>query len=52
MYNARAYAVSSATSPFAATTIARRDPTPHDVQIEILSVRKWRRLAREERRAS
>jgi uncharacterized zinc-type alcohol dehydrogenase-like protein len=36
MYNAKAYAVSSATSPFASTKIARRDPTEHDVQIEIL----------------
>jgi alcohol dehydrogenase (NADP+) len=36
MYNAKAYSVASATSPFACTTIARRDPTPHDVQIEIL----------------
>jgi uncharacterized zinc-type alcohol dehydrogenase-like protein len=36
MYKARAYSVSSATSPFAADTIARRDPTGHDVQIEIL----------------
>ena len=36
MYNSKAYSVSSATSPFAAATIARRDPTPHDVQIEIL----------------
>ena len=36
MYKAKAFAVSSATSPFAATTIARRDPTDHDVQIEIL----------------
>jgi len=36
MYNAKAYSVASATSPFAATTIKRRDPTPHDVQIEIL----------------
>jgi uncharacterized zinc-type alcohol dehydrogenase-like protein len=36
MYNSKAYSVSSATSPFASTTIARRDPTPHDVQIEIL----------------
>jgi alcohol dehydrogenase (NADP+) len=36
MYNARAYAVTSATSPFARTTIERRDPTPHDVQLEIL----------------
>jgi alcohol dehydrogenase (NADP+) len=36
MYKAKAYSVSSATSPFASTTIARRDPTEHDVQIEIL----------------
>ena len=36
MYNVKAYSVSSATSPFASTTIARRDPTEHDVQIEIL----------------
>ena len=36
MYNAKAYSVSSATSPFASTTITRRDPTETDVQIEIL----------------
>jgi uncharacterized zinc-type alcohol dehydrogenase-like protein len=36
MPKARAYSVASATSPFASTTIARRDPTEHDVQIEIL----------------
>jgi uncharacterized zinc-type alcohol dehydrogenase-like protein len=36
MYKAKAYSVSSATSPFASATIARRDPTDHDVQIEIL----------------
>ena len=36
MYNAKAYSVASATSPFASTTIARRDPTDTDVQIEIL----------------
>ena len=36
MYKAKAYSVNSATSPFASTTIARRDPTPQDVQIEIL----------------
>jgi alcohol dehydrogenase (NADP+) len=36
MYNASAYSVSSATSPFAAASISRRDPTPADVQIEIL----------------
>jgi alcohol dehydrogenase (NADP+) len=36
MYNANAYAVSSATSPFTRTTIERRDPTPNDVQIQIL----------------
>jgi uncharacterized zinc-type alcohol dehydrogenase-like protein len=36
MYNAKAYSASSATSPLASTTIARRDPTENDVQIEIL----------------
>ena len=36
MYNAKAYSVSSATSPLSSTTIARREPTEHDVQIEIL----------------
>src|SRR3954463_3429826 len=36
MYKAKAYSVSSPTSPFASTSIARRDPTEHDVQIEIL----------------
>ena len=36
MYNAKAYSAASATSPLAFTTIPRRDPTEHDVQIEIL----------------
>lgn len=36
MYNAKAYSAVSATSPLASTTIERRDPTKHDVQIEIL----------------
>jgi alcohol dehydrogenase (NADP+) len=36
MYNAKAYSAASAISPLASTTIARRDPTEHDVQIEIL----------------
>ena len=36
MYNAKAYSAASATSPLASTTIARRDPTDTDVQIEIL----------------
>ena len=36
MYNAKAFSAASATSPLASTTIARRDPTGHDVQIEIL----------------
>jgi alcohol dehydrogenase (NADP+) len=36
MYNAKAYSAASATSPLARTTIARRDPTEHDVQINIL----------------
>ena len=36
MNNTKAYAAASATSPLASTKIQRRDPTPHDVQIEIL----------------
>ncbi len=36
MYNTKAYAAASATSPLAAIAIARRDPTAHDVQIDIL----------------
>jgi uncharacterized zinc-type alcohol dehydrogenase-like protein len=36
MYNANAYSAASARSPLSSTTIARRDPTEHDVQIEIL----------------
>ena len=36
MYNTKAYSAASATSALASTTIARRDPTEHDVQIEIL----------------
>ena len=36
MYKAKAYSAASATAPLASTTVARRDPTEHDVQIEIL----------------
>src|ERR1700733_12729422 len=36
MYNAKAFSAASATSSLASTTIARRDLTEHDVQIEIL----------------
>jgi len=36
MYNAKAYSAASEKLPLASTTIARRDPTEHDVQIEIL----------------
>src|SRR5271166_2515665 len=36
MSKAKAYSAASATSPMAATTITRRDPTENDVQIEIL----------------
>lgn len=36
MYNAKAYSAASATAPLASDTIARRDLTEHDVQIEIL----------------
>ena len=36
MYNAKAYSAASATSLLAPTTIVRREPTAHDVRIEIL----------------
>ena len=36
MQKAKAYAAAGATSPVAHTTIPRREPTEHDVQIEIL----------------
>lgn len=36
MYKTKAFSAANATSPLASTTIARRDPTPDDVQIEIL----------------
>ncbi|HYP05203.1 MAG TPA: NAD(P)-dependent alcohol dehydrogenase [Bryobacteraceae bacterium] len=36
MYNTKAYAAAGETSPLAATTIPRRDPSDQDVQIEIL----------------
>jgi uncharacterized zinc-type alcohol dehydrogenase-like protein len=36
MYKAKAYAAASSTSPMAGTTIQRREPGEHDVQIEIL----------------
>jgi uncharacterized zinc-type alcohol dehydrogenase-like protein len=36
MYQTKAYAAASATSPLASTQIKRRNPTEHDVQIEIL----------------
>jgi uncharacterized zinc-type alcohol dehydrogenase-like protein len=36
MSKARAYSVASPTSPFKPDTIDRREPTPHDVAIEIL----------------
>jgi uncharacterized zinc-type alcohol dehydrogenase-like protein len=36
MSKAKAYSAASATSPVAATTITRRDPTANDVEIEIL----------------
>ncbi len=35
-YKSKAYSAASAASPLARTTIPRREPTPHDVQIEIL----------------
>ncbi len=36
MYKAKAYSAASATSGLASTKISRREPTEHDVQIEIL----------------
>ena len=36
MYKAKAYSAASQTSPLAHDTITRRDPTEHDVRIEIL----------------
>jgi uncharacterized zinc-type alcohol dehydrogenase-like protein len=36
MFNAKAYSAVSSSSPLAPTTIARRDPTEHDVRLEIL----------------
>jgi uncharacterized zinc-type alcohol dehydrogenase-like protein len=36
MYNAKAYSATSETSPVSSTIITRRDPTPNDVQIEVL----------------
>src|SRR5947209_18873973 len=36
MYSAKAYSATGKKSPLASTTIARRDPTENDVQIEIL----------------
>ena len=36
MYESKAYAAASATSPLASTKINRRDPTENDVQLEIL----------------
>lgn len=36
MYSAKVYSVASATASLALSTIPRRDPTEHDVQIEIL----------------
>jgi uncharacterized zinc-type alcohol dehydrogenase-like protein len=36
MNQAKAYATPAADAPLAPTVISRREPTPHDVQIEIL----------------
>src|SRR5580693_5090539 len=36
MYKTKAYSAASASSPLAYSTIQRREPTEHDVQIEIL----------------
>lgn len=36
MNNAKAYSAASKTAPFVSTTIPRREPTEHDVEIEIM----------------
>jgi uncharacterized zinc-type alcohol dehydrogenase-like protein len=36
MFKTKAYSAGSAISPLASSTIPRREPTEHDVQIEIL----------------
>src|SRR3954470_24200205 len=36
MYKAKAYSAASETSSLVSTTITRRNPTEHDIQIEIL----------------
>ena len=36
MSNAKAYSAASPTTPLASSTIVRRDPTPEDIQLEIL----------------
>jgi alcohol dehydrogenase (NADP+) len=36
MFTAKAYSAASSTSPLGSSSITRRDPTSHDVQIEIL----------------
>ena len=36
MYKAKAYSARSTAPPLAFTRVARRDPTEHDVQIEVL----------------
>ena len=36
MHHTKVYGAASATSPLAATTIPRRDPTERDIQLEIL----------------
>ena len=36
MYKTKAFSAASATSPLASTRISRREPTEHDVQLEIL----------------
>jgi alcohol dehydrogenase (NADP+) len=36
MYPAKAYSAAGEASPLASTRVSRRDPTGHDVQIEIL----------------
>ena len=39
-FTAKAFAASAPTSPLGAASIARRNPLPNDVQIEILFLRR------------
>ena len=40
MFNTKAYSAASATSPFASTAIARRDPAENDVQVKVIAIQQ------------